>query len=350
MEASGENIARLERLLGHNLDYRWLGTYDPLVTLKYRQHILGHKYSEHGLQPQEFSDQAHREEGLVPALQAYDQPYGIDRYFTLPTSLKEIYNAQLGDLAKYEIHEFERHGKSVQARVLRLQQFERMEHFDPDQFFGLNLFSGFLTFQQFRETLLVNDLLAKLIERQLKDPSCEAYLVTWQGSKVPGGLCLSGHQIAWTQHGTVLDCFSKEVGNYQRLVEFGGEPGDVQVMLIVIDKARLDWGDILRDLIDRDIGSFRKNQDLSELINPDPGMEYSLILRIGSKQISSWKFPNEGIRRKFLAHLADSFDVIRTNYSPDRHGQSFLDIRHPDLPEITGSLYTFEQKPYRYKP
>lgn len=62
------------------------------------------------------------------------------------------------------------------------------------------------------------------------------FLLKWQGDKIPRGAEVAGHKIAWTQNGVVTDNTGKIIGTYERLVEFGGESGREQQMIVYISK------------------------------------------------------------------------------------------------------------------
>lgn len=76
----------------------------------------------------------------------------------------------------------------------------------------------------------VNNLLKCIREHETR-----VFLLQWEGNKVPRGVEILGHVIAWTQHGRVLDSDAKQFGTYDRLVEFGGGSGREQQMLIYAD-------------------------------------------------------------------------------------------------------------------
>jgi hypothetical protein len=58
------------------------------------------------------------------------------------------------------------------------------------------------------------------------------FLLTWEGSKIPRGATVDGVQIGWTQHGLVTGAGGEQLGEYERITEFGGATGNTQVMLI----------------------------------------------------------------------------------------------------------------------
>ena len=60
----------------------------------------------------------------------------------------------------------------------------------------------------------------------------KVYLLEWEGDKIPQGVMVDDQEIAWTQHGVVRSSEGDTIGTYQRLVEFGGESRNLQVMLV----------------------------------------------------------------------------------------------------------------------
>lgn len=61
----------------------------------------------------------------------------------------------------------------------------------------------------------------------------EPCLVKYDGSKIPRGLVVDGVPVVWTQHGIVTGEGGKNLGTYERLVEFGRPLG--------IPKSSTDW-------------------------------------------------------------------------------------------------------------
>ena len=78
--------------------------------------------------------------------------------------------------------------------------------------------------------LIVNQL-------QKKNPADKkrAFLLQWKGTKSPKGAVVFEHIIGHTQHGEVQDMDGQNIGSYDRIVAFGGETKDEQLMLIYID-------------------------------------------------------------------------------------------------------------------
>jgi len=62
----------------------------------------------------------------------------------------------------------------------------------------------------------------------------KAFKIEWEGSKVPRGPVLDGKPIAWTQNGVVNDSEGKMIGTYERTVEFGGDTGKRQQILVFL--------------------------------------------------------------------------------------------------------------------
>lgn len=73
----------------------------------------------------------------------------------------------------------------------------------------------------------VNTLLARF-----KATYKHAYVLRWEGGKIPRGVVVGGETIAWTQHGVVNNESGQMVGVYDRVVEFGGKSGREQVMIV----------------------------------------------------------------------------------------------------------------------
>ncbi len=76
---------------------------------------------------------------------------------------------------------------------------------------------------------MVGLLIEKSIETQQKQ-----YRLSWKGNKVPRGAIVNSREIAWTQHGMVRDSCGTVIGYYERLVEWGGDDKQDQVMLIAM--------------------------------------------------------------------------------------------------------------------
>ncbi len=77
-----------------------------------------------------------------------------------------------------------------------------------------------------------------LIER-CREKGGPVYLLVWEGNKIPRGAKIMGHEIVWTQNGLVSASLgaverSFDIGTYDRLVEFGGKTGNLQVMMVYV--------------------------------------------------------------------------------------------------------------------
>ena len=77
----------------------------------------------------------------------------------------------------------------------------------------------------------VDARLNALLERRRENAN-HAYVLRWEGNKVPRGAVVGGETLAWTQNGTVHNQSGRIVGTYDRVVQFGGESGKEQVMII----------------------------------------------------------------------------------------------------------------------
>ncbi len=75
----------------------------------------------------------------------------------------------------------------------------------------------------------VNALLARL-----RESASKIFLLKWEGNKIPHGAIIQGKEIAWTQNGIVSSTAREQIGTYERLVEFGGETGNEQQMLVFV--------------------------------------------------------------------------------------------------------------------
>jgi len=63
--------------------------------------------------------------------------------------------------------------------------------------------------------------------------SCKhAYILKWEGSKVPRGAVVGSETLAWTQNGCANNQSGEIVGTYERVVEFGGDSRREQVMIV----------------------------------------------------------------------------------------------------------------------
>jgi len=71
----------------------------------------------------------------------------------------------------------------------------------------------------------------------IKSRATHAYLLRWEGGKIPRGAVIDGETIAWTQNGDVISESGKTIGSYDRVVG-GGERGREQMMIIYMNKSR----------------------------------------------------------------------------------------------------------------
>jgi hypothetical protein len=70
----------------------------------------------------------------------------------------------------------------------------------------------------------------------IRGHATHAYILRWDGSKIPRGAVIDGETIAWTQHGMVTSESGKTIGTYDRVVEFGGQSGNEQAMIVYTNK------------------------------------------------------------------------------------------------------------------
>lgn len=75
----------------------------------------------------------------------------------------------------------------------------------------------------------VNDLISRI-----RESGGRRFLLVWEGNKIPRGARVLGYEIGWTQNGQVRTTSGEDIGNYDRLVEFGGADGKQQKMLIYL--------------------------------------------------------------------------------------------------------------------
>jgi hypothetical protein len=67
---------------------------------------------------------------------------------------------------------------------------------------------------------------------RMKKNCSHAYVLRWEGNKVPYGAVIGTETIAWTQNGVVNNKSGKIIGTYERAIEFGGYTGREQVMVV----------------------------------------------------------------------------------------------------------------------
>lgn len=63
--------------------------------------------------------------------------------------------------------------------------------------------------------------ISKLIEA-MRSRADAAYLLSWQGSRVPSGARIGNYAIAWTQHGFVRSEEGYDIGVYHRIQDGAG--------------------------------------------------------------------------------------------------------------------------------
>jgi hypothetical protein len=91
--------------------------------------------------------------------------------------------------------------------------------------------------------------MADALISKLRGKGGRRFLLRWTGDKVPTGASVLGNEIAWTQHGLVQakrgeqpaniggNMFlgkTEDIGTYDRLVEFGGESGNEQMLIVYL--------------------------------------------------------------------------------------------------------------------
>ena len=70
----------------------------------------------------------------------------------------------------------------------------------------------------------LTEALAQDLHGELMKAVDDAYILMWDGNKVPRGAQLAGHTIGWTQNGQVLSDQGKMLGVYDRILEYGTSP------------------------------------------------------------------------------------------------------------------------------
>ncbi|MBP7708725.1 hypothetical protein KA107_03490, partial [Candidatus Pacearchaeota archaeon] len=83
---------------------------------------------------------------------------------------------------------------------------------------------------QLGDPVIDNQVNALLL--RLREDCKHVYVLRWEGNKIPRGAVLGEETIAWTQNGCVNSKSGKMIGTYCRVVEFGGQSGKEQVMLV----------------------------------------------------------------------------------------------------------------------
>ena len=80
----------------------------------------------------------------------------------------------------------------------------------------------------------LTESLAQDLHGELMKAADDAYILMWDGNKVPRGTQFAGHTIGWTQNGQVLSVEGKMIGVYDRILEYGGESGKEQQMIVFL--------------------------------------------------------------------------------------------------------------------
>lgn len=78
----------------------------------------------------------------------------------------------------------------------------------------------------------------QLVEAHLQARAARSkhvFLLEWEGNKIPRGAVIKGHSIGWTQNGIVTSEQGQTIGVYERLIEFGGDGGRDQKILVFVD-------------------------------------------------------------------------------------------------------------------
>src|SRR5690242_2886438 len=83
----------------------------------------------------------------------------------------------------------------------------------------------------------LNDRVNSILDT-MKTTSDQAYVLRWEGNKVPRGAVVGSETLSWTQNGCAHNQTGEIVGTYERLVEFGGASGKEQVMVVYLHSKR----------------------------------------------------------------------------------------------------------------
>lgn len=73
----------------------------------------------------------------------------------------------------------------------------------------------------------LNSLLDKL-----KDQAERFFIIEWEGSKVLRDVNFQDQQIAGMQNGMIISISGETLGYYERIVEYGGDSGQKQLVLV----------------------------------------------------------------------------------------------------------------------
>lgn len=71
---------------------------------------------------------------------------------------------------------------------------------------------------------------------QAKQNSENAFILAWEGNKIPRGAEIAGKKIAWTQNGVVTADDGSIIGTYDRVTEWGGKSGKEQSMVVFVPR------------------------------------------------------------------------------------------------------------------
>lgn len=82
--------------------------------------------------------------------------------------------------------------------------------------------------------IILTETMVEGLRRELMKVSDKAFMLIWEGNKVPRGAEVSGHKIGWTQNGQVLADTGKMIGVYDRIMEYGGDHGKTQQMIVFV--------------------------------------------------------------------------------------------------------------------
>lgn len=80
----------------------------------------------------------------------------------------------------------------------------------------------------------LTEIAAEGLRAELMRQANDAFLLLWEGNKIPRGAEVNGYRIGWTQNGKVLSADGKMIGVYDRLLEYGGESKKEQQMLVFV--------------------------------------------------------------------------------------------------------------------
>lgn len=78
---------------------------------------------------------------------------------------------------------------------------------------------------------VLNEVTYNQFLKKLRGAKTRTFLLIWQGAKSPTGAKILDHVIGWTQNGIVYNETGKEIGTYDRVIEYGGESKRQQIMI-----------------------------------------------------------------------------------------------------------------------